>query len=504
MAEQTAGLRVRFSKRRDKGVLWGRTGPQLVCLTAAAALLVAAVRAGVWWPGAIGAALAVMGFARLHGRALADALPSAAADALLQAAGQAEYRGGPYRPGAPRPGGPGGWRLPGPLSRLELSGYEVGEHAGRVGVIFDRSDGTATAVLQVAGPNFLLEDEAQADVYASGFGQLLDGLARADSPIVAIQLLSRVRPDVGDDAWRVLVERGGHGGRFARQINEDLLASLQGRGLVHESYVVVRVAPHRSRSLVRQFGGGDDGAAALIFHTISRLATDLAGAGVQVIGWVSPRGLSGLVRSAFDPASDAMLARRGGGRGDISGGDPGLPSGVSAGAAEPIRLQRARSYVAHNDHYSRTWWVSELPRSDGGVPVGFLAPLLLSLPARHTVSIVLQPVSPRAAQQVIDQQTSTKVAQQQMDAKIRRRRRRSDERESADIDRRESELVDGFASYRLAVLVSVTAGSLDELEVTSAQAESSLNAACMEGQVWYTETDQAFFMAALPLARGLR
>jgi hypothetical protein len=167
-------------------------------------------------------------------------------------------------------------------------------------------------------------------------------------------------------------------------------------------------------------------------------------------------------------------------------------------------VRRARSYLAHCDSYSRTWWIEELPHADSGAPIGFLAPLLLGLPCRHTLSITLQPVDPRHAQRSIDAQTSTAEAKQQMDERIRRRHRRSDQQQAADVSRRESDLVEGFATYRLAVTIAVTATSLDELELVSAQTESAINSCGMEGQVWYIETDQAYYLAALPLARGLR
>lgn len=503
MAERTPELRVRFSKRRDPGVLWGRTISQLLWLGLAGALALIAFKKGIWWLAVPAATAGVLGFARLYGRAAADVLPAAAADALLRVTGLGEYRSGPYR--HPADGcRPAGWRLPGPLSRLEVRGYRVGAPGGEVGVVFDRADGTTTCVLKVAGPNFLLEGAEQAGIYTAAFGRLLDGLAREDSPIVAIQSLSRVRPDVADDAWRALSEHGGRGSRFAQRINEELLDAMSGSGLAHESYLSVRIDPAKSRSLLRQFGGGDDGAAALAFHTVAGLSSSLTQAGVTVDGWLPPRAVAGLVRSAFDPAADAMLARRGGGAGDTAGGDTGLASGCSPVAAEPIRLARARSYVAHNDCYSRTWWATEFPHADDGVPVGFLAPLVLSLPVRHTVSIILQPVARRAAARAVEEHTSTADAKAQMNVKAHRRIRRSDAQEGADVARREAELVEGFATYRMALLVSVTAPSLAELAAASAQAESAMNTALLEAQVWYTETDQAFFAAALPLARGLK
>jgi hypothetical protein len=198
-----------------------------------------------------------------------------------------------------------------------------------------------------------------------------------------------------------------------------------------------------------------------------------------------------------------MVSRRGGGAGDTVGGDTGLPSGVSPAAAEPMNQRPARSYLAHNDQVSRTWWVEEFPRSRHGVPAGFLQPLLLEVPHRHTVSILLQPLNYRAAQRRITEAASTQEAQRDLDRKMKRRRSRQAEREETDLDRNEMDLVEGYANYRPAVVVTATAGTVRELETISADIEAALNGCSMEGQVWHVETDQAFYMGALPLARGL-
>ena len=43
----------------------------------------------------------------------------------------------------------------------------------------------------------------------------------------------------------------------------------------------------------------------------------------------------------------------------------------------------------------------------------------------------------------------------------------------------------------------------EHLEAVSADTESAINECNLEAQRWILETDQAFAMAALPLARGL-
>jgi hypothetical protein len=321
--------------------------------------------------------------------------------------------------------------------------------------------------------------------------------------VVTVQILHRVIPDQGDEVWREARRRGGLGGRFARQAYQALLAAHADGGLRHESYVILRLDPGRDPATVKEFGGGRQAAAAVAVHWVSTLRRQLKACGVDVVGWLPPRGVAAVIRSAYDPGSDRMVKRRGGGGGDSTGGDTGLPSGVDPTVAGPMLGRRAMTYYAHNDHVTRIWWIQQWPRSAAGAPVGFLQPLLLGLPHRHTVSLLLRPVPHRKAARQVNAATSSVETRQHLNAKIGRRRRKTDDRELADINRREDEAVDGYATFTVAGFVSVTAPGREHLEAVSADTESAINECNLEAQRWFLETDQAFAMAALPLARGL-
>lgn len=509
-------IRVVFSKRRDTGIVAGRTLPQLAFLLAAGTCVVFFVRslggAGEvsWWLLPVALVLLLVAFARVMGRGVADVGPSLAVNTILAGLHLREYRGGPHRT---RPADNEAIvkeqpRLPGTLKSLEIVGFRFSvsgeEGLGEVGAVFDRADGSVTVVLKVESAGFPLMDSAEANGNVLGFQRMLDGIAsQADSPITGIQFLNRIIPDLGEEATREWHRRGGMGSGFSRHANEQLLASQVGRGIRHESYIAIRTDPARARASVREFGGGDEGKAALAFRAASRIKMELAAAGIGRAGWVPPRGIAAVIRSAFDPSSDQTVARRGGGTGDAAGGDTGLPSGVSPAATEPMYLLPTRKILVHNDSYSRAWWIEEFPRARSGVPVGFLQPLLLEVGCRHTVTILLQPLDRRTADRRITQVVSTQDAKRSMNAKLRRRTTRADQREEADLDRTEIDAVEGFATYRLAMVVTATASSARELETVSAEMEAAMNNCSMEAKTWYVETDQAFYMGALPLARGL-
>jgi hypothetical protein len=503
---RAAELRVVFARRRVEGALFGLSAAQLVLAVVALFLVVAAVNGrsgwGWWLAGAV--VLLVLIVARFHGRSWADIGPALMVEALMRIAGWHVFRGGPVRGDRAddRAFMVGQPMLPGALSRLRFGAYQVGRDGPPVCVVTDTADGTVTVVLAVQGTGGALTDTATLNAHAAAFGSLLNGIARGRTPVLGLQILHRVIPDQGDEVWREARRRGQAGSRFAWQAYRALLAAHADGGLRHESYVVLRLDPARDAEVVREFGGGPEAAAALAVRWVSTLRRQLRSCGVDVLGWLPPRGVAAVLRSAYDPASDRMVKRRGGGDGDTMGGDDGLPSGVDPAAAGPMYGRRAMSYYAHHDQVTRTWWIQQWPHAKSGVPVGFLQPLLLALPHRHTVSLLLTPVPPRKASRQTNTASSSVETRQHLNRKIGRRRQKTDDRELADLDRREDDAVDGHATFRVAGLVSVTT-TPDRLETATADTESALNECNLEGQRWILETDQAFAMAALPLARGL-
>ena len=506
--ERTGELRVVFARRRVEGAVFGLSAAQLMLAVPALFLVVTAMngRAGWgWWLAGAGLLLLLI-VARHHGRSWADIGPALMVEALMRMLGWHVFRGGPGR----RPAGGhdddtftlGQPMLPGALSRLRFGAYRVGRGGPPVCVVTDTADGTVTVVLAVQGTGGALTDTSALNAHAHAFGSLLDGIARGRSPVMSLQILHRVIPDQGDDVWREARRRGQAGSRFARQAYRALLDAHADGGLRHESYVVLRLDPARDTDVMREFGGGPQAAAALAVRWVSTVRKRLRSCGVDVLGWLPPRGVAAVLRSAYDPASDRMVKRRGGGDGDTTGGDDGLPSGVDPAAAGPMYGRRAMSYYAHNDQVTRVWWIQQWPHSKSGVPVGFLQPLLLALPHRHTVSLLLAPVPARTANRQTNTASSSVETRQHLNRKIGRRRQKADDRALADIDRREDDAVDGHATFRVAGLVSVTTAP-ERLETATADTESALNECNLEGQRWILETDQAFVMAALPLARGL-
>ena len=377
----------------------------------------------------------------------------------------------------------------------------MGQGRPPIAVVRDGADGTICAVLEVVGEGLLGLNDGGIGDKSEGFMRALNALARGASPVVCVQTMHCVIPDEGDEVWRQL-RRANLNVRQAGPAYLGLLESTAGTGIEHRSYVTVRLDPSRDKARLREYGGGPAAEMAIAVEAVAGLERDLRAAGVTVTGWLPARAVAAVIRSAFDPSSDRMVKRRGGGRGDSEGGDQGLPSGVDPAAAGPMYAERGLNYYAHNDHRSRVWWIQQWPRSRQGVPVGFLQPLLLSLPYRHTVTMLFVPVPDRKAQRKVNRDVSSSDARRFLSFKVKGRVTREDQREAQDIDRRERELVEGHAAFQISGFVSVTARGVEQLEAITPDVESALNMCNLEAQRWIIETDQVFAIAALPLARG--
>lgn len=363
-----------------------------------------------------------------------------------------------------------------------------------VGVVHDQRAGTYTAVLSVRGRSFQLADSPDRRRRLAAWGGVLAGLARASSPIDRLQWVERTVPEDADAMGRYL--------REARTVPRDhptlasyleLVDQAGPAAPAHEALLAVTVNERRARRAVRQAGGGSDGASRVLLRELRSLQRLLHAADLTVDGVPTPRLLAGALRTAFDPGARAGLARRATAASDEGGTD--TPN------AWPLATETHWSSYRTADAWHATYWVAQWPRS----PVGadFLAPLLLGTTVSRTVALTMEPVSPQRAHREVEQA----VLKGQADEELRSRagfaataRRRRVQETAA---RREQELADGHADYRLAGYVTVTAGSPDELEAACGEVEQAAQQSFLELRRLHGRQDVAFTWT-LPLGRGLR
>jgi hypothetical protein len=329
----------------------------------------------------------------------------------------------------------------------------------------------------------------------------LTQLCSENGVIGRLQVLERTVPDSGDRLRRDWQRRGIHDGSLQAANYEQLLAAVDGSTMAHECFVAVSVDARKAGSEIRQGGGGHTGAAGVLVREVDKIADGLHTAGVRVEGWCPPRLLGEIIRTAYDPAARRLVHRRGGATTDPRGGDPGLPSGVDPAVCGPVRAENAWSHYRTDSAVHRCWWVLQWPRQY--VDAGFLSPLLLGAVHRRTVSLVLEPLTPTRANRRVTLRQSGVSSESVLRHRFRRRTTRRHEVEASDVDRREAELVAGHGLYRMIGYLTTTADTLEQLEAASGEIEALAQRCQLELARLSGEHDQAFGVAALPLARGL-
>ena len=494
MTAETDVPTYRFGPRETAGVMLGLRGPQLGVLGVALLLVLAGLQYGT-----LGLAvsllpamlLAVVAFLPFAGRQLDQWVPIGVAHVLRRATGQLSYRGGPaaLRDGAPLPE----LDLPGRLHPLRLLAMPAG--AGEIAVVKDPQRKTYSATLACRGTSFaLLESGAQTRrVWA--WGSLLASLCQENGKVVRLTWQERAIPDSGDAMERWWAARGVDDGSSAAEAYKQLLAQAGPVAQVHETYLTVTLSAKAAARQIKQAGGGDAGAFTVLLRELTAIEDGLAQAEIETAGWLPPRRLAQVVRSAYDPAGAATVDRRGGHHG-------GLSTGVDAAVAGPMAA------VAEWDHYRTdsalhaTFWVAEWPRMN--VHAGFLTPLLLGSGVRRTMTVIAEPLSPSKANREVRKAKVNRAADDEARRKMKQTKTQRSEREDEEVHAREAELVNGHGDYRFLGLITVSGPTQAELEDACGAVEQAAAKSLLEIRRLYGEQDEAFGIAALPLGRGLK
>ena len=361
-------------------------------------------------------------------------------------------------------------------------------------MVVDRARGRLTAVVAVAGRTFALLESGEQDRRVEAWGRLLAELARDGSPVAAVQWVERTVPDRGDALARFWAARGGHGTDATAASYRALIAGAGPVTQRHETYLAVAVDLRKARRAIRAAGGGDTGAHAVLLREIAAIQESLVAAQLDVTGWLPPRGLAQVLRTAFEPGVHPALDAR-------HGATDGPGPGVDPAVAGPMATATSWSSYRSDDAWHATYWVHEWPRLEVGAD--FLAPLLLHTPGLRTVAVHAEPVDARTAARAVAASRTAAAANQALRDRVGQVTTRREEAEADDVTRREAELVAGHAEYRFAAFVTVTAATPEALEESCAALEHAAHASYLEVRRMYGEQDQAFTFT-LPIARSPR
>jgi hypothetical protein len=165
-------------------------------------------------------------------------------------------------------------------------------HGEEVGIIRDRRANTYTAVLAVRVRSFGLLDREEQERRLSGWGHVLAGLSREQSPIRRLQWVERTVPADGDQIARYLQEERDTTVPLATSSVASYIELVEAAGAVtqdHELFLALQLDARKAWRQIKRLGRGDEGAIALLLRELETLAERLTGVDVQVQGALRPR-----------------------------------------------------------------------------------------------------------------------------------------------------------------------------------------------------------------------
>ncbi len=398
--------------------------------------------------------------------------------------------------------------LPAALRGCRLLAPPLAVNGLRLGVIHDSRARTYTGVIAVSGSAFALLESEERHRRVAAWSSLLASLARDSSPIHRLQWVERDLPGDPSELARHMAETMVvHPDEPAARSYAEVVHRAGRLARSHQVLLALTIRADRSTREVRAFGGGDEGACALLARELRSLGTALASAEVLVQGPLSPKMLALTLRQSFEAwpiGSRANAARAESGHVPVEppldGTDPISAEGCQQTWPWPLATQTTWTAHQAEQTWHATFWVAEWPRTDVGPD--FLSPLLVHSGVRHTMSVTMEPISPLKAARDVAQARTADLA----DAELRRRggfltsARRG--REAEAVSSRELELADGHAEYRFSGYVTVTARSAEALDTDCLRIEQAAGQARLELRRLYGQQDEAFTWT-LPMGRGL-
>ncbi len=379
----------------------------------------------------------------------------------------------------PRPAGT--LALPGDAAALrEWEDPETG-----AAMIHDPHQQTLTAIVGVSHPAFVLLDPGEQERRVATWGRVLATTCRSGR-IARLQVCERTLPDGGSGLVEWWQRHGRVDGSWTSTVYRELIDRAGPAGERHATTISLALDLKAAARQVRTNGGGIKGAAAVLRQEMTTLVTALQAAELTVTGWLTPAQVAVILRSAYDPATAAILERH-------------TDIGRTLATAGPVAVTESWDRLRSDSAFHAVLWVSEWPRSQ--VYPGFLAPVLLSSGIQRAFSLVCTPIrSDQAARDIRKKKTGliSDAAQRQKMGQIEDA---SQTAEYGDVLQQEADLTAGHGVLRYTGFISISAPTPDELDTAVAAIEQAAIQASCETRRLVGQQAQAFTVAALPLCR---
>ncbi|MFD9033295.1 SCO6880 family protein [Streptomyces sp. NPDC059567] len=485
------------------GFMGNLSGPGFAMVAAASVVTLIPINLGSWSAAGlclpIALTLLVLAFGRVLGLSADEWILLAVRHQIAVARKQNIFMSGAYAPRS-QTTGEQPMDLPGIIARLRILEAPDGL-GGRLGIVHDPMAGTYTAIARITFPGLALVDTDKQSTRVATWAGFLRAYCTEDSPITRIAVHQRCLPDDGA-ALRSWTSR--HLSPDAPPAAVKALSELmEGAGpaaTTRETYLSVTLSSSRARLAIKGAGGGQIGAAAVLVREISTMHGGLSTASLQVVEWLTPRGVARTLRTAYEPTSQVEFATRA-----AAAQQPdwqGTESGVAPELAGPAYAVTGMGAYEHDGAHSVSYQVRGWPQSE--VHATFLQPLLRPKQnARRSLSIVYEPMGPRRARQELSKEKAKRSSARYFRAKTGRDESEDERREVETARRQDMARAAGQGVMRMTAVLAVTVTDVGELETACAELTADASAAGLELRRMWGSQDVGFAIAALPLGQGL-
>ena len=492
----------RFPARPSVGVLFGLTLPRLTMFGLAGIVLIAVTSrptlVSVLAGGIVMGLLVLSAAVKVSGRTLVDWAPIGVAHLWGRATRNDEFYASPDLADAALPEGV--LDLPGELFGFELHAYTTESRATNAnptpadyGVLLDTFRDRMVVIVEVSGQDLLFCDPDEQQARFAGWGGLLDHVGQALPELCRLQLVHVCGQTTAGQARRWHDRHGSRGDDATAASYRQLLDHADGVGQQHRLLLAIALDRRMARRAIRQAGGGRDGAATVLLDRAVQVEEALAGAGIEVHGWLPARQVAALLRVGFDPAAADEL--------DARGDDVTTGAGCDPSAAGPAGMVESWTTLRLDSGWAATLQVTGPPSRP--VTGEFLQHLLIGVPAARRMSLLYVPTPAQTAERRAQTQQVTAESEQALRVRWGFAASARHQRSHGDAAQREADLVDGRAVFRLVWTVTVTGPSPAELDAAVGQVEAAARRCGLElRRLVGTQRQAAAF--TLPLCRGAR
>ncbi len=361
-----------------------------------------------------------------------------------------------------------------------------------IGVVRDRQAGSLTAVLKVCGDGqFGLIDPASQDMRIDEWGAAIAGFAREHSPVSRVTFHDWTSPvPIRNTVAQLEAQWADEAEHPARAGYLQLLRDTSASVVDHEVLVEVTVDLNR---VPKTKGESNLSVGLRVTAEQARLfAGRLNAAGLRVESVLSAHDLVTATRVRSDPSVVEQLATL---RNSLASA-----TGVSAPTFGPMFVDDQLASATVDSAQHRSWWFARWPRRE--VAASWLDSLMFETGCTRSLTTVFEPVAPSRSDSDVDRERT----QREANIETRRRKgfivRRADEKAVAEVESRENELATGYVECLYTGLLTVTAPSIEQLDIQSADLEQAAANVGVELQpLWGRQADG--WVASLPLGRTL-